>query len=339
MEKECWRDTLSKYIIYTALAVVIGAICWYFRSIIVYILVAGVLSLIGGPLAEGLKKIHVRKWHFPDWAASIVTIVIILGLILSVLTLIVPIITSIVKDVSMVNVENTVKSISVPLQDFNAFLVERFPNLGPDFRIEKTVMEQLQNLLDVSVFSSVLSSVTSFIASFGVAIFSIVFISFFFFKESGMFSRIIAALVPDRHELKAKESLKDITHLLSRYFLGLMIEICGVTVINFLGLLLVARMGFNASIGIAFLTGLLEHMGHLVADHFLALTGIRLELSRTEMNHISSRVGLGAKRVHIRGFPKFQIVHGVSKVRSQFPFQFLWQFSPRSGTVIQALHR
>ena len=258
MEKECWRDTLSKYIIYTALAVVIGAICWYFRSIIVYILVAGVLSLIGGPLAEGLKKIHVRKWHFPDWAASIVTIVIILGLILSVLTLIVPIITSIVKDVSMVNVENTVKSISVPLQDFNAFLVERFPNLGPDFRIEKTVMEQLQNLLDVSVFSSVLSSVTSFIASFGVAIFSIVFISFFFFKESGMFSRIIAALVPDRHELKAKESLKDITHLLSRYFLGLMIEICGVTVINFLGLLLVARMGFNASIGIAFLTGLLN---------------------------------------------------------------------------------
>ena len=29
MEKECWRDTLSKYFIYTALAVVIGAICRY----------------------------------------------------------------------------------------------------------------------------------------------------------------------------------------------------------------------------------------------------------------------------------------------------------------------
>ncbi len=31
MEKECWRDTLSKYFIYTALAVVIGAICRYAR--------------------------------------------------------------------------------------------------------------------------------------------------------------------------------------------------------------------------------------------------------------------------------------------------------------------
>lgn len=258
MEKEYWRETLSKYIIYCALAVVIGAICWYFRSIIVYILVAGVLSLIGSPLAESLKRIRIRNWKFPDWAASIVTIILILVLVLSVLTVIVPIVTSIVKDISMVNVGNTVKSISVPLHDFNSFLSEKFPNLGPDFRIEKVIVEQIQNLLDVSVFSSVISSLTSFLAGTGVAVFSIVFIAFFFFKEKGMFSKIIAALVPDRHENKARESLEDITHLLSRYFLGLLIEVCGVTLLNFLGLMLIARMGFNASIGIAFLTGLLN---------------------------------------------------------------------------------
>lgn len=258
MEKECWRDTLSKYIIYTALAAVICAVCWYFRNILIYILIAGVLSLIGGPLSESLKKIHIRKWRFPDWAAAIVTIVIILGLLLSILTLIIPVITSIVKDISLVDVSNTVKSISGPLADFNMFLTEKFPNLGPDFRIEKAVMEQLQKLFSVSVFSSVLSSVTSFLASFGVGIFSIVFIAFFFFKENGMFTRIISALIPDRHEAKAKESIGDITHLLSRYFLGLLVEICGVAIINFLGLMFIARMGFSASIGIAFMTGIMN---------------------------------------------------------------------------------
>ena len=251
MEKECWRDTLSKYIIYTALAVVIGAICWYFRNIIIYILIAGVLSLIGSPLAESLKKIHIRKWKFPDWAASIVTIVIILSIFLAVVTLIVPIVTSIVKDVSMVNVGNTVKSISVPLQDLNMFLIEKFPNLGPDFRIETFIVEQLQKLFDVSMLSSLLSSVTSFVASFGVAIFSIIFIVFFFFKENGMFSRIIASLVPDRLEKKTMDSIDDIRHLLSRYFLGLLVEICGVALINFLGLMFVAKMGFSASISSA----------------------------------------------------------------------------------------
>ncbi len=258
MEKECWRDTLSKYIIYTALAVVIGAICWYFRNIIIYILIAGVLSLIGSPLAESLKKIHIRKWKFPDWAASIVTIVIILSIFLAVVTLIVPIVTSIVKDVSMVNVGNTVKSISVPLHDLNMFLIEKFPNLGPDFRIETFIVEQLQKLFDVSMLSSLLSSVTSFVASFGVAIFSIIFIVFFFFKENGMFSRIIASLVPDRLEKKAMDSIDDIRHLLSRYFLGLLVEICGVALINFLGLMFVAKMGFSASIGIAFMTGVMN---------------------------------------------------------------------------------
>ena len=258
MEKECWRDTLSKYIIYTALAVVIGAICWYFRNIIIYILIAGVLSLIGSPLAESLKKIHIRKWKFSDWAASIVTIVIILSIFLAVVTLIVPIVTSIVKDVSMVNVGNTVKSISVPLHDLNMFLIEKFPNLGPDFKIETFIVEQLQKLFDVSMLSSLLSSVTSFVASFGVAIFSIIFIVFFFFKENGMFSRIIASLVPDRLEKKAMDSIDDIRHLLSRYFLGLLVEICGVALINFLGLMFVAKMGFSASIGIAFMTGVMN---------------------------------------------------------------------------------
>ena len=258
MEKECWRDTLSKYIIYTALAVVIGAICWYFRNIIIYILIAGVLSVIGSPLAESLKKIHIRKWKFPDWAASIVTIVIILSIFLAVVTLIVPIVTSIVKDVSMVNVGNTVKSISVPLHDLNMFLIEKFPNLGPDFKIETFIVEQLQKLFDVSMLSSLLSSVTSFVASFGVAIFSIIFIVFFFFKENGMFSRIIASLVPDRLEKKAMDSIDDIRHLLSRYFLGLLVEICGVALINFLGLMFVAKMGFSASIGIAFMTGVMN---------------------------------------------------------------------------------
>lgn len=258
MEKECWRDTLSKYIIYTALAVVIGAICWYFRNIIIYILIAGVLSLIGSPLAESLKKIHIRKWKFPDWAASIVTIVIILSIFLAVVTLIVPIVTSIVKDVSMVNVGNTVKSISVPLHDLNMFLIEKFPNLGPDFKIETFIVEQLQKLFDVSMLSSLLSSVTSFVASFGVAIFSIIFIVFFFFKENGMFSRIIASLVPDRLEKKTMDSIDDIRHLLSRYFLGLLVEICGVALINFLGLMFVAKMGFSASIGIAFMTGVMN---------------------------------------------------------------------------------
>ena len=66
------------------------------------------------------------------------------------------------------------------------------------------------------------------------------------------------ALVPDRHEEEASKAIADISYLLSRYFIGVMIEVIGVALINFLGLMFIARLGFNAAIGIAFMTGILN---------------------------------------------------------------------------------
>jgi predicted PurR-regulated permease PerM len=69
---------------------------------------------------------------------------------------------------------------------------------------------------------------------------------------------MVAAIVPDKYEETAVKALSDIGHLLTRYFSGVLIEMTGVALINFLGLLLIARLGFNAAIGIAFLTGILN---------------------------------------------------------------------------------
>ncbi|MCX4333471.1 MAG: AI-2E family transporter [Bacteroidales bacterium] len=251
-------DTLARYIIYGTAAAAIGALCWFFRDVIVYILIAGVLSLIGQPLMKLLKKIRIRNRSLPDWLCAALSIVLILLVFFSIVILIFPVVASVFKDISMVDVSNTVKSISVPLQNFNDFMMDKFPNLGNDFKIEKVVLEQLQKFVNITMFSSFLSSVTSFLTSFGIGLFSVVFISFFFFKNEHLFSRIVVSLVPDRHEKNVVESIDDIHYLLTRYFLGLLTEVAGVATLNFIGLLLIARMGFNASIGIAFMTGLLN---------------------------------------------------------------------------------
>ena len=84
------------------------------------------------------------------------------------------------------------------------------------------------------------------------------FIGFFFIKDDGLFTQIVCALVPDRHEATTERAISDIGYLLSRYFIGVILEMIGVALINFLGLMFIARMGFNASIGIAVLTGILN---------------------------------------------------------------------------------
>lgn len=255
---ERYIDKLAKYIIAAAGAAVVCGLCWYLRSVLAYILIAVVVSLVAKPLMKGLQKLRIKGRKAPDWLLAAMSIVVVLGAIITFLTSVIPIVSGIVKDISMVNIETAARGIAVPLSELNVFLSHMFPQLGEDFRIEVVILNELQKILDVSMFSTVLGSAASFITNLGIGLFSVVFIGFFFIKDDGLFTEIVCALVPDKHEETTEKAIADIGYLLSRYFIGVLLEIIGVALINFLGLMFIARLGFNAAIGIAVLTGILN---------------------------------------------------------------------------------
>lgn len=258
METEKYTEKLARYTLYAAVFCLIAALCWYFRSVLVYILGAVVISLLARPIMTLLGKISIKGHKMPAWIAAIISQFLLLVVFLCIITMIVPIVSSIVKGISIGSIDNAAAQIAVPLSNFNEYLRETFPNLGADYRIENTIFSELQKLLNVSIFSSVIGSAASIISSIGVGVFSVTFISFFFIKDKDLFGKIVEALVPDKHDEKAAEAIKDIGNLLSRYFSGLVLEMLGVALINFIGLCLIARIGVNAALGIAFLTGILN---------------------------------------------------------------------------------
>lgn len=275
-----YTERLAKSILAAAGVAIIGALCWYFRSVLAYILVAVVISLIAKPLMTLLQKISIKGRKAPDWLLAAFSLVAVMGVLASVITMTVPIVSGIVKDISMLNIENSVRGIAVPLAEFNDFLRTSFPQLGENFRIEVTVFNEIQKMFDVSVFSSVIGSAASFLTSLGIALFSVIFIGFFFIKDDGLFTKIVCALVPDKHEETTEKAISDIGHLLSRYFIGILLEIAGVALVNFLGLLLVARLGFNAAIGIAALTGIfnvIPYVGPLLGGALGTVLGLLLK--------------------------------------------------------------
>lgn len=251
-------DKLARYILLASGAAITAALCWYFRNVLIYILIAVVMSLIAKPIKKGLRAISIKGKRMPEWLMAILSMVIIIGVFFSVITLIIPVVSSIIKGISLENIENAARYIAVPLSDLNQFLRDTFPQLGKSFRVELAMAQELQKMLDVSIFSSMIGSAANFVSSFGVGLFSVVFIGFFFIRDEHLFGRMISALVPDKHEDDVFKALSDIGHLLSRYFSGLVIEMAGVGLLNFLGLFLVARLGFNSALGIAFLTGILN---------------------------------------------------------------------------------
>ena len=277
-----YTEKLAKYILLAAGIALTGGICWMFKSVLAYILIAVVVSLIAKPIMSGLQKINIKGIKIPHWLLAAVTLLTVLGLLSTLIILIIPLISSIVKDVSVMNIESAAKSIAAPLSDLNTYLRTYFPALGSDFRLEVAIGEEVQKIVNISGFSSLIGSAASLISSFGVGIFSVVFISFFFIKDDGLFTKIICALVPDKHEQTTEKAISDIGHLLSRYFTGVTIEIFGVALLNFLGLWLVARLGINAALGIAFMTGIfnvIPYIGPLMGGALGTILGLILKYS------------------------------------------------------------
>lgn len=279
-----YTEKLAKYTLAAASIAIAGGLCWYFRSVLVYILLAVVVSLIGKPLMTLLQKITIKGRKAPDWILAAFTIILLMVIFTAVITMIVPVVSGIVKNISLTNIEDAARRVAIPLGDFNTFLISTFPKLGSDFRIEVVAVQELHKLFDPSAFSSMIGSAASLVTDLGIGIFSVVFISFFFIKDDGLFTSMVAALVPDKHESNAAQAIADIGNLLSRYFIGVLIEILGVALLNFLGLLFIARLGADAALGIAFLTGLLNvipYVGPLFGGVLGTILGLVLKYSST----------------------------------------------------------
>ena len=279
-----YTEKLAKYTLAAVSIAIAGGLCWYFRSVLVYILLAVVVSLIGKPLMTLLQKITIKGRKAPDWILAAFTIILLMVIFTAVITMIVPVVSGIVKNISLTNIEDAARRVAIPLADFNTFLISTFPKLGSDFRIEVVAVQELHKLFDPSAFSSMIGSAASLVTDLGIGIFSVVFISFFFIKDDGLFTSMVAALVPDKHENNAAQAIADIGNLLSRYFIGVLIEILGVALLNFLGLLFIARLGADAALGIAFLTGLLNvipYVGPLFGGVLGTILGLVLKYSST----------------------------------------------------------
>lgn len=269
MEEERSIDKLAGYIIKLGAFAIIAGLCWVFRSVLIYIIAAFVISLIGQPIFSALKQITIKGRSAPDWLISVFTLVSIILLFSLIITQVIPVVSGIVRDALALNGSLTFDRIM--LDKINAWIISVFPGVGRDFDILGFTLEKLKDATSFSRVSSILGSLASAVAGFFVGLFSVVFISFFFIKDDKLFGKIVGALVSDRIEEQVGRTILDIERLLSRYFLGLTVEVLGVMLLDFLGLWLIARIGVNYAIGIAFIAGILNvipYLGPLIGDIF-----------------------------------------------------------------------
>lgn len=226
------------------------------QSVIVYIAIAAVISLIGRPIVLFLR----RKLKFNNTIAVITTMVLFVGLLLGLVRLFIPLIVEQGHNLSLLNIDQLQTNIESLYKQ-----VQNYFNLNNIHVGENMKPVNLLSKIDYSVIPNFLNSIVSGLGSFSIGLFSVLFISFFFLKDSKLFEDAIMTLVPDDKELRSKQSSAKIKDLLSRYFVGLIFQILILFVIYTIVLLI---FGINNAIVIAFLCALLNlipYVGPLVS--------------------------------------------------------------------------
>jgi len=260
-----------------ALGVILAvALVLYFlykiQSVIVYIAVAAVISLIGRPIILFLR----RKLKFSNTIAVVVTMFMLMGLLVGLVGLFIPLIVEQGHNLALLNIEQ----LQVNIEDLYNQIITYFEFNHID--VEQSIKDSnMLSKLDFAIIPNFLNSFISGLGSFSIGLFSVLFISFFFLKDSKLFEDGIMTFVPSGNEERSKRSMTAIKDLLSRYFVGLILQILILFVIYTIVLLI---FGIDNAIVIAFLCALLNlvpYVGPLVSGFLILLLSMSSNLGES----------------------------------------------------------
>jgi predicted PurR-regulated permease PerM len=226
---------ILKVLAILALLTLLGWLVYQASTIIVYILLAVVVALIGRPLFKVLERVQIKGRHLPDSLKAAITLIVIFGVIGGLLSVFVPMIVVEAQLLTTIDLDQVKEAMSPGLNWFNR-MVDRI-NLDPDAKVDQNnLIQHIFDSLDIKAFPSFLNTIVSTLGNLLIAIFSVAFMSFFFLKDKDLLTDVVMKLVPGSKEIRVKNILRNTRSTLSRYFLGLLIQVIAVTICVFIGL-------------------------------------------------------------------------------------------------------
>lgn len=246
--------------------IVLAALALYFlyqiQAVIIYLVVAFILTLIGNPILDFLKK----RLKFSHLMATIATLSIFLLMIFGLILMFVPLIADQGNNLSLLNTTEIEKNLLELINKIAVFLESH--NINSDQFFKEA---DISSKLNFSFIPNLFNAIVGTISSFGIGVVSVLFITFFFLKDRIAFIVNAKTLIPDAQEEKILNSFDKIYTLLSRYFIGLLIQLSIVFVLYLIVLLI---FGVQNAVVIAFLCAILNivpYIGPLIASVVAAI--------------------------------------------------------------------
>ena len=216
------------------------------QILISYLIIAAVVSLIGRPFVN----FFTTRLKLKNTTGSVLTMVILISIVVGIISLFVPLVIEQGKNLSLLDVDSFQNNITFLYSELSTYLSNYNVNLDNSiFNID-----WLKNI-DFTFLPEILNSIGKTLGNLTIGILSVMFISFFFLKDSKLIENTLIVLIPKKSSKKFKKSYQTISNLLSRYFAGLILQIFILFVFYTILLLII---GTPNAIVIAFLCSLLN---------------------------------------------------------------------------------
>jgi len=233
------------------------ACLWYFSSIVVYVLISGVLSIMGRPLVDLFCRVKIKKWAFPRPFSALLTLLIIWGVIITFFATFIPLVTAQLNYFSAIDSARIVQIIKEPIEKLDQLFMTFNRDITNQISIQDNIAQAVSGVLNINLMQNFLGTIFGALGNLVIAVFSISFITFFFLKDQHLFFESILMWVPDKFIENVSRALNSIQKLLTRYFIGIIIQSTCILTLITLGMMIIG-IDFKQAIVMGVILGILN---------------------------------------------------------------------------------
>lgn len=253
-----------------ATLICVAAFIFIFTKIVLYMLLAAILSLLAQPFVKLYTKIRLRDRHLPETIVALLSLFSMLFVFSSFFYVFVPLIIEQAKFISTLNFKDVFTEALNQFPQIKAMLL----NMGAMDEVSKKMYEQFSSFLNMSNASFLLSEFLSAFGSIVGGALAVCFITFFMLKDNKLAARSLLLITPVAYEVEMQDILRTTKTLLSKYFVALFIDVVIVTILvgtslTFLGVRNAFFIGMFAGV-----MNIIPYVGPLISFTFACFLGV-----------------------------------------------------------------
>lgn len=225
---------LTNKILGAGLLILFLFLAWFFSDIVAYLLIATVLWFILTPLVNFLDHTSVKGRSLPRWLATLLSMVAFITILFTIFSFFIPMAVDQAALLTEIDIQALLRELESPLRELEKLSAKYGISDNPKEQIETYLQDKMLNVF--GQIGDVFGYLFGLTGNLLVGFFAVAFISFFFLKDEFLVKSIILGMVPDDATSKTQRVLSNAKRLLSRYFIGLIIQVTAIATLVTTGL-------------------------------------------------------------------------------------------------------